>query len=341
MPSNNNTLSPTNTSQYNYERVGTISPTLASLVHQNGNPRYQTSTLLNGHKMNGNLSRNGNAMRYPNGISPSKVSPNITNTANISQYSAAKQPLLDISRTATNLQTSPHLNGSRIGPHSPKASNDYSNSDSEMSEHGLHQVLASLALMCLLSLLMAFLALFFLQRTCPISALTDSTDNEENSSKVNKNLNQMPMRIVSNSREYVRVFQISVSLSTLTISLDLCCLFVSCIQFLSAVKLMNTPFGRKSTPSTAAKGAELGIEKVAIKTIGVILFTFVNFDEVPALATSVIIGLAIIFCGIASVQNVYLWQWEKTKASQERSESRIIHLRDSGYLPSIELSTLV
>jgi hypothetical protein len=40
----------------------------------------------------------------------------------------------------------------------------------------------------------------------------------------------------------------------------------------------------------------------------VILFTFVNFDEVPALATSVMIGIGIIFCGIASVQNVYLWQ---------------------------------
>ncbi|CAG2123102.1 unnamed protein product, partial [Medioppia subpectinata] len=89
----------------------------------------------------------------------------------------------------------------------------------------------------------------------------------------------------------------------------------------------------------AAVGAFL--VSIPIFFTGVILFTFVNFDEVPALATSVIIGLAIIFCGIASVQNVYLWQWEKTKASQERSESRIIHLRDSGYLPSIELSTLV
>ncbi|CAG2163776.1 unnamed protein product [Oppiella nova] len=298
--------------------------------------------------MNGNISsRNMNAIRYPNsnGISPLKISPNMTNTANISQLSNAKQPLLDISRTATNLQTSPQLNGSRLGPHSPKASNDYSNSDSVISEHGLHEVLASLALMCLLSLLMAFLALFFLQRTCPISGLTDGSDNVENGSKVvHKNHN----RIVSTPKEYHRVFQISVSLSTLTISLDLCCLFVSCIQFLSAVKLMKTPFGKKRTFEFLKKTSHIRVAAVGAFLIsipifftGVILFTFVNFDEVPALATSVIIGLAIVFCGIASVQNVYLWQWEKTKASQEMSESRIIHLRDSGYLPTIELSTLV
>jgi hypothetical protein len=245
MPGNNNTLSPTHISHYNYERVGTVSPTLASLVHNGHHPHHQSSTLHNTHKMNGNISsRNMNAIRYPNsnGISPLKISPNMTNTANISQLSNAKQPLLDISRTATNLQTSPQLNGSRLGPHSPKASNDYSNSDSVISEHGLHEVLASLALMCLLSLLMAFLALFFLQRTCPISGLTDGSDNVENGSKVvHKNHN----RIVSTPKEYHRVFQISVSLSTLTISLDLCCLFVSCIQFLSAVKLMKTPFGKK------------------------------------------------------------------------------------------------
>lgn len=52
-------------------------------------------------------------------------------------------------------------------------------------------------------------------------------------------------RIVANTREYVRVFQISVSLSTLTITLNLTCLFISCIQFLSAVKLLKTPQGKK------------------------------------------------------------------------------------------------
>lgn len=39
-----------------------------------------------------------------------------------------------------------------------------------------------------------------------------------------------------------------------------------------------------------------------------ILFTFINCDEIPALITSIIIGIGIVFCGVASVQNVYLWQ---------------------------------
>ena len=47
--------------------------------------------------------------------------------------------------------------------------------------------------------------------------------------------------------------------------------------------------------------------------LGVILYTFVNFDEIPALITSVIIGIGIIFCGVASVQNVYLWQVSREK----------------------------
>jgi len=62
---------------------------------------------------------------------------------------------------------------------------------------------------------------------------------------------------------------------------------------------------------------------------------------VPALITSVIIGIGIVFCGIASIQNVYLWQWEKTKASQKLSETQLKKIKDYGYLPNLELSTLV
>ena len=181
---------------------------------------------------------NGNISSRTINLSPNKPNPNISLNYN------SKHPLVDISRTTTNPQTSPQLNGSRVDRLSPKASasNDNSNSDCISGDYGLNEMLASLALMCLLSLLMAFLALFFLQRTCPISGLTDDS-HADNNSKVNRNSNQM--RIVSNTKEYVRVFQISVSLSTLTISLDLCCLFVCCIQFLSAVKLLKTRFGRK------------------------------------------------------------------------------------------------
>jgi hypothetical protein len=245
MPTNNNILSQSQlrTSPYNYERAGTVSPTIGTALH--------ISSPLNGqgsahhhqhhaqhlqhhqqmhHKMNGNVSsRNINLSRYPNsGVSPLQVSPIMGTNANITLSSTAKQPLLDISR---NLKAS--------------ASQENTKSDSVIEDYGIHEMLASLALMCLLSLLMAFLALFFLQRTCPIVALPEDSNSDSNQ-KVNRNLNAInQMRIVTNTKEYVRVFQISVSLSTLTISLDLCCLFVCCIQFLSAVKLLKTPFGKK------------------------------------------------------------------------------------------------
>nr|XP_027203603.1 protein kinase 4-like isoform X2 [Dermatophagoides pteronyssinus] len=170
--------------------------------------------------------------------------------------------------------------------------------------NGIGELLASLALMCILSLLMAFLALSFIQRSYSISQLS-----------------------AANAKEYVKVFQISVSLSTLTIALDLCCLFVCCIQFLSIIKLLKTPFGVRRSFEFIRKTSHIRIISIGAFLVsipifftGVILYTFVNFDEIPALITSIIIGIGIIFCGIASVQNVYLWQWEKTKASQEMQQ---------------------
>lgn len=84
----------------------------------------------------------------------------------------------------------------------------------------VHQLLGSLALLCLLSLLMAFLALFFLQR------VASTGPNSANSPD-----------------EHLALYQVAVAMSTLTISLNLCCLFVCCIQFLLGVKLLRTPNG--------------------------------------------------------------------------------------------------
>nr|XP_046912653.1 uncharacterized protein LOC124493600 [Dermatophagoides farinae] len=213
--------------------------------------------------------------------------------------------------------------------------------------NGIGELLASLALMCILSLLMAFLALSFIQRSYSISQLSANNvilPNEQpinvynNNSKqsrffhTNTNVNtngngQFNQKIVANAKEYIKVFQISISLSTLTIALDLCCLFVCCIQFLSIIKLLKTPFGVRRSFEFIKKTSHIRIISIGAFLVsipifftGIILYTFVNFDEIPALITSIIIGIGIIFCGVASVQNVYLWQWEKTKASQEMQQ---------------------
>lgn len=88
------------------------------------------------------------------------------------------------------------------------------------SRLAVHQLLGSLALLCLLSLLMAFLALFFLQRVASAGGGQGQPPDE-----------------------HLALYQVAVAMSTLTISLNLCCLFVCCIQFLLGVKLLRAPNG--------------------------------------------------------------------------------------------------
>lgn len=143
---------------------------------------------------------------------------------------SSKQPLLDVSRVATEVErniASQYCSSCKSGP-----------------SDGLYGVLSSLAFMCLLSLLMAFLALLFLQRTAPsVNVSEDFIDSQKVTRTTSHGIGVSQTRILVNAREYVRVSQISIALITLTISLNLCCLFVCCIQFLSAVKLLKTPQG--------------------------------------------------------------------------------------------------
>lgn len=45
---------------------------------------------------------------------------------------------------------------------------------------------------------------------------------------------------------------------------------------------------------------------------GIILYTFTQFHSTPAIITSILIGIGIVFCGCAMVHNVFVWQKEKT-----------------------------
>lgn len=47
-------------------------------------------------------------------------------------------------------------------------------------------------------------------------------------------------------------------------------------------------------------------------SIGIILYTFTQFHSTTAIATSILIGIGILFCGGAMVHNVFVWQKEKT-----------------------------
>ncbi|GFY47029.1 uncharacterized protein TNIN_82661 [Trichonephila inaurata madagascariensis] len=268
--------------------------------------------------------------------------------ANITLNSnATTKPLLDISRTS--IHPGSVLDTSRRTPNITLKETTTAEDD---DRHGIYQMLASLALLCVLSLLMSFLALFFLQKLGPMMSAVQTLEppsSDRSSVKSTYVTKAPPKRIVVTSEEYVTVYQVSVALSTLTISLDLCCLFVCCIQFLFAIKLLKTPQGDERTHKFLKRSSHTRILAIGgfflsipLFFTGIILFTFIHFNEVPAMATSIVIGLGIVFCGVASVHNVYLWQWEKTRACKDLQQSRLSQLGlDCSAQRAVELSTLV
>lgn len=88
-------------------------------------------------------------------------------------------------------------------------------SRSRSSRAATEEALTSLALLCLVSLLLALLALLFLLK---ISAPATSAPEE-----------------------FAVVYEVTLALCALTLSLNLCCLLVCAIQFLFAVKLVHSP----------------------------------------------------------------------------------------------------
>lgn len=86
---------------------------------------------------------------------------------------------------------------------------------SRSSRAATEEALTSLALLCLVSLLLALLALLFLLK---ISAPATSAPEE-----------------------FAVVYEVTLALCALTLSLNLCCLLVCAIQFLFAVKLVHSP----------------------------------------------------------------------------------------------------
>ncbi|XP_073828384.1 uncharacterized protein [Musca autumnalis] len=164
---------------------------------------------------------------------------------------------------------------------------------------GPREALTSLGLLCLVSLLLALLSLIFLLKISP-NAREDALTR-------------------SSPEDFIIVYDVTLALCALSLSLNLCCLLVCAIQFLFAVKLVRSPMfdGRdnrylekSSTRRTCAVGGFF--ISIPIFLTGIILYTFNHFHSTPAIITSILIGIGIIFCGAAMVHNVFVWQKEKT-----------------------------
>ncbi|KAL0820931.1 hypothetical protein ABMA28_005590 [Loxostege sticticalis] len=167
-------------------------------------------------------------------------------------------------------------------------------SRSRSTRAATEEALTSLALLCLVSLLLALLALLFLLK---ISAPATTAPEE-----------------------FAVVYEVTLALCALTLSLNLCCLLVCAIQFLFAVKLVHSPSapnGRSNKylqKSAITRVCAVGGFFISIPVFltGIILYTFIQFHSTPAIVTSVFIGVGIVFCGCAMVHNVFVWQKEKT-----------------------------
>uniref|UniRef100_A0A1B6DUP8 Uncharacterized protein n=1 Tax=Clastoptera arizonana TaxID=38151 RepID=A0A1B6DUP8_9HEMI len=187
-------------------------------------------------------------------------------------------------------------------------------------EAGVKEMLTSLGLLCLVSLLLALLSLIFLLKISPVTA-----------SEVRELLRSEQLTVISPD-EYVVVYEVTLALCALSLSLNLCCLLVCAVQFLFAVKLVRDSPGGERTNKYLKKSAITRVCAVGgffisipVFLTGIILYTFIQFHSTPAIVTSVLIGLGIIFCGCAMVHNVFVWQREKTNAVRALAQQQRLH----------------
>ena len=96
-------------------------------------------------------------------------------------------------------------------------------------EAGVKGAIQSLGLLCLVSLLFALLSLVFLLKLSP--AATPA------SARMEKKLYGYDFLTAA---EYAAIYEVTLGMCALSLSLNLCCLLVCAIQFLLAVKLVKS-----------------------------------------------------------------------------------------------------
>ena len=92
-------------------------------------------------------------------------------------------------------------------------------------EIGVKDAITSLGLLCLVSLLLALLSGVFLLKLAPVTE-----DKRRELYRFN----------LLSATEYVAVYEVTLGMCALALSLNLCCILVSSIQFILAVKLVKS-----------------------------------------------------------------------------------------------------
>ncbi|KAG7187902.1 hypothetical protein KM043_013870 [Ampulex compressa] len=239
-----------------------------------------------------NLSTLSTSKHSVNSVSPVALQNSLSHV-----HQSSSNGGLDISRQVRNQsRATPSPNNNRT-VHLPSWSSSLSRNHKEI---GAKETLTSLGLLCLVSLLLALLSLIFLLKISPLTVTSSTLIGPE---------------------EYTIVYEVTLALCALALSLNLCCLLVCAIQFLFTVKLVKTSYrghwsNKYLQKSSVSRVCAVGGFFISIPVFltGMILYTFIQFHSTPAIVTSVFIGLGIVFCGCAMVHNVFVWQREKTNA---------------------------
>lgn len=108
------------------------------------------------------------------------------------------------------------------GPTVIPLNTSWSSSLSRNRNHGtgVKEMVSSLGLLCLVSMLLALLSVIFLLKISPLTVTSSLISPEE----------------------FTIIYEVTVALCALALSLNLCCLLVCAIQFLFAVKLVKTSY---------------------------------------------------------------------------------------------------
>lgn len=344
---------------HSYHGNGSTHMNLSNTSNHNrsyGNPYSNTSTLSNSkHSLgtsasisplglaNGGLHIARPPAPPPNSsygevITPRLIHPYNNNHTglNISTLSTSKHSLggnsssvspLGIASVPTTRIANGGLNISRMSSTAPQINQHSQINNSKLitiqKNPGVREILTSLGLLCLVSLLLALLSLIFMLKISPVTA-----------ADVKDFLRSDQVTVISPD-EYVLVYEVTLALCAFSLSLNLCCLLVCAIQFLFAVKLVrDSPDGQRTNKylkkSAFTRVCAIGGFFVSIPVFltGIILYTFIQFHSTPAVITSVLIGLGIIFCGCAMVHNVFIWQKEKTNAVRALAQQQRLALQE-------------
>ncbi|XP_046655411.1 uncharacterized protein LOC124348997 isoform X2 [Daphnia pulicaria] len=170
---------------------------------------------------------------------------------------------------------------------------------------GVREMLTSLGLLCLLSLMMALLGLIFLLKMSPPPDAIHFLDQ---------------VRIVSPDEAH-SVYEVSLALCSLAMTLDVCCCLVCATQLLFAARLITAStcsssnssrdrikkFLRDSAVTRICAVAGFFVS-IPVFLTDIVLYTIIQFPSTPAITTSIVISVGIVLCGCAMLHNIVVWQ---------------------------------